>query len=399
MKDLVLSPNTEIIAASGVEGILAQIRPECKAKNLIKRVERLLLVDPSSACQRLFNASIHDLKEKVQIAGLDIAKEAARQHKLPPIARAEDIENYSVMRTIDLSYHMGLLTRPEWRRLLRTYDIRKDLEHEDDEYEAGVEDCVYIFKTCIDVVLSKDPIQLLELTDIQEIVEQDTPATLTDVVLEDFKLAPKPRQQEIYNFLIGVSLDKKKPDIVRQNCYNSLCTLSDMVRKNVRIASARHMVERIRRRVPEFVEMQVARASGILPYMKKAQTRNFFQEYMNLMEKVSFHWKKHQSHGELLRNLEEIGGLDNCPEELLDKFMEWLILGYIGEPGGYGMGANRPVFFSNIGAPISLRILRGTERNIGDRVEKLGDSSNRIKSARTNEYVARRFDSILDAVS
>ena len=24
---------------------------------------------------------------------------------------------------------------------------------------------------------------------------------------------------------------------------------------------------------------------------------------------------------------------------------------YIGEPGGYGMGVNRPVFYSNVGAP------------------------------------------------
>ncbi len=397
-KLLMIAPNTEIIEASGVRSILAQVRPEWQAKNLLKRVERLLPVDPSSACQRLFNASIHDLKEKIVVAGLDIAEEAAKQHKLPPLSKAEDIENYSVMRTIDLAYRMGLLSRPEWRRLLRAYDIRKDLEHEDDEYEAGVEDCVYIFKTCIDVVLSKDPVQLLKLTDIKEIVEEASPSTLTDAVLEDFEHAPEPRQHEIYKFLIGTSSDPKKPDIVRQNCYNALYSLSDLVQKNVLINTAREMVERIRRRVPELAEIRVAWAAGTLPYLKKAQLRDFYQAYLELMKRTSFHWKHHSSHGELLRNLEEVGGLDHCPEELLDEFLEWLVLCYIGEPGGYGMGIQRRVFYSNVGAPISMRILSDSEEKLEKRVVKLRKSSKRVKAACANEHVARRFEEILDAV-
>ena len=158
---VVINPSSELIEASGVGSLMARIRPHWKAKQLVQRVERLLTTDPSSACQRLFNASIHDLREKVVVAGLDLAAEAAKQHKLPPVTKAEDIEEYSVLRIIDLSYRMGLLSRPEYKRLLRAYDIRKDLEHEDDEYEAGIEDCVYIFATCIDVVLSKDPLHLI----------------------------------------------------------------------------------------------------------------------------------------------------------------------------------------------------------------------------------------------
>ena len=397
-KALILSPNTELIEASGIGNIMDQIRPEWQAKNLIKRVERLIPVDPSSACQRLFNASIHDLKKKIIIAGLDIAQEAAKQNKLPPLSRSEDIEGYSVMMVINLSYRMGLLSRPEWRRLLRVYDIRKDLEHEDDEYEAGVEDCIYIFKTCIDVVLSKDPVHLIKLTDVKEIVEKPSPSAITDAVIEDFKHAPKPRQHEIYKFLIGASLNPKQPDIVRQNCYNTLCRLRNFTRDGVLTDTAREMVERIRRRVPELTEMFVASAAGILPYLKKAQIRDFYQSYIDLMNQKSFHWKSHKSHGELLRNLEEIGGLDYCPNELLDEFLEWLILCYIGEPGGYGMGINRRVFYSNIGAPISLRILKNTEVKIGRRVEKLIKSSRQIKAACTDEHVARRFESILDAL-
>ena len=60
----------------------------------------------------------------------------------------------------------------------RCYEIRRDLEHEDDEYEAGIEDCVYMFRTCIDVVLSRDPVELLRVTDVKEIIEESTPAFL-----------------------------------------------------------------------------------------------------------------------------------------------------------------------------------------------------------------------------
>ncbi len=56
--------SAKMVIASGVDKLLAQIRPEWQAKSLIRRVKNLLVVDPSSACQRLLNAAIHDLREK-----------------------------------------------------------------------------------------------------------------------------------------------------------------------------------------------------------------------------------------------------------------------------------------------------------------------------------------------
>lgn len=154
MGELVPAQNTAV-TSKAVQGLLAQIRPQWKAKSLIQRVEKLLPVDPSSACQRLLNATFHDLREKVVLAGLDIAKQAAELHKLPQVNKAEDVENYTNDRIIDLAYRMGLMNRSEWRRLKRCYEIRRDLEHEDDEYEAELQDCVYIFATCIEDVLSR----------------------------------------------------------------------------------------------------------------------------------------------------------------------------------------------------------------------------------------------------
>jgi hypothetical protein len=104
----------EIVAAAGAPALFGKIRPEWRAKGLIRRTTRLLEVDPSSACQRLFNAAVVDLRQKVIVAGLDIAKEAAARFKLPSITKEEDIsENYTVARIIDLAYRIGILGRPE----------------------------------------------------------------------------------------------------------------------------------------------------------------------------------------------------------------------------------------------------------------------------------------------
>lgn len=61
-----------------VPGLMQRIRPEWQARNLIERVRRILPVDPSSACQRLFNAAVRDLRGKILIVGAGIAGEAVK---------------------------------------------------------------------------------------------------------------------------------------------------------------------------------------------------------------------------------------------------------------------------------------------------------------------------------
>ena len=133
MKDdqsLIPAPNLEIILDSGVDSLLSMIRPHWQAKNLISRVKRLLPTDPRSACQRIFNASIHDLKEKLCLAGVDIVAEAAKLNKLPPISRSEDIEQYSPYNTIELAYRVVCYLAPkhedffEFTRYVVTLNMR-----------------------------------------------------------------------------------------------------------------------------------------------------------------------------------------------------------------------------------------------------------------------------------
>ena len=215
---LVPKEQYELTKKNIVDFWLEQIRPVWKARTLIDRVRQLIPVDLSSACQRLLNAAIHDLREKVFTAGIDIAQQVAKENRLPPIEKPEDVEEYSTARLLDLCYKMGILNRTEWRKLQRAYDIRRDLEHEDDQYQAGLEDCVYIFTTCIEIVLSRDPVQLLRVTDVKEVVEKPSAFVPGSQLLEDYRCAPQVRQEEIGKFLISSALDSTKPDIVRRNC-------------------------------------------------------------------------------------------------------------------------------------------------------------------------------------
>jgi len=393
---LIPAANEELIKASGADNYLSRIRPYWQSKNLIQRVQRLLAVDPSSACQRIFNATIYDLKEKIIIAGLDIASEASRQYKLPSINKQEDVENLSTSRVLELAYRIGLLTRPEYRKLMRVYDIRKDLEHEDNEYEAGIEDCVYIFKTTIDIVLSKDPIHLIKLSDFKEIVEQPEPATINKEVIEDYSSAPKQRQLNIYQFLFYSLLNDEHPEIIRQNCYNILSTIKEHTHKQVLLDLATEFNEKLGRRVPTLQEVRAAFVAGILPYLKSGLLSDFYKNYYKMMEEAGYSFRSHKQHGELLRNLKEVGGLDFVKEPTLTSMVRWLILCYIGEPSFGPYSIYRRTFYSNIGAPLSLEILKESKQDILSIVQDLSSKDKEVMTANLDKYVENRFQNIID---
>lgn len=396
--EIIPLPSAELVKAAEVPSLLAQIRPSWQTKNLITRVYRLLEVDPSSACQRLFNAAVHDLREKVVIAGADIASEAAKQYGLPTVAKAEDVENYSTAKLIDLSYRMGLLSRPEWRRMSRCYEIRRDLEHEDDEYEAGVEDCVYIFKMCIEVVLAVDPIHLLKVTDVKDVIEQSSPVVPAQSLLEDFARAPHSRQEEICRFLISIALDKGQPDIVQQNAYVVLIGLQSSVHNAVKLRLAQHFQERIGRTKLDKRHVRVAVAVGVLPYLRRTQIADFFESVYAHMERVGSHWSSNSEHGELLRSFQEVGGMKYCPPIQREKILKWLVLTYLGEPGGKTRFGNvRHVFYSNTGAPLIRNIVSVTRQLIAEDLRALRFDKD-VVSKCANPHIARRFEELLDLV-
>lgn len=378
-----------------VGNLLARIRPEWQGRSLVERVQKILPVDPSSACQRLFNAAIHDLREKVVIAGIDIAKEAAKTSNLPSIEDAEDVQQYSTSNLVDLCYRMGLLNRAEWRRLHRAYEIRRDLEHEDDEYEAGLEDCVYIFKTTIEIVLSRHPTNPLRVTEVKELVESADDLAPSADLLADYQKAPQPRQEQICRYLVSTALSKEQPDIVRQKAIELLRRLEQLTHHQVRLAIAAAIQERIGRHGLDLATAKVAHAIGAIPYLKQTQIADFFTRYLKRMNDVGPHWTKSSEHTQLLEDLEDVGGLEHCPEDFLAPCASWLVLAYIGEPGGYGMGVNRPVFFSNSAAPIIRRMLQRPAAHVR-RALHAAATSKTVKAAVVSKYISRRLEDLLD---
>lgn len=399
--EIVQAPaKADIVRASGANRLLAQVRPEWQARSLIQRVNNLLPVDPSSACQRLFNAAIQDLRQKILVGGLDIAREAAERDRLPQVSRPEDIlEEYSTSRVIDLAYRMGILTRPEWRRVTRCYEIRRDLEHEDDQYEAEVEDVIYIFKTCTEVILSRDPIQPLRLADVEKLIESPEPAVAAPEFLAEYEAAPEPRQLRIIEYLVNTALDSRRPDILRQNAVEALRVFSPITRTPVKIELGQMLQARIGRDRLELVVAKVAAAAGILPYLKQRQTRQFFGWMLDRFKATSYHWRQFDAHGDLLDDLEDIGGLNASPDDIRRELILWMTLCFLGEPGGYGtLGRNRPVFYSDTAAPKIRTQFAAAGRLLAPDLEAVANDD-RVKAATKNEYIARRYEKLVDVVA
>jgi len=399
-KELVPTVKGELVAVSGVDAMLSSVRPAWQAKGLIERVRRLLPVDPSSACQRILNAAIHDLREKILVAGIDIANETAARLKLPPVQQSEHVmDSYSVTHILDLAHGMGLLTRPEWKRIKRAYEIRRDLEHEDDEYEAQVEDCVYMFRSAIEIVLSRDPVQILKVSDVKALVQSPSRVTPTAQFIEDFKTAPDLRQKEIGDFLVSQALSEKNPDIVRENSVACLSVFNATIRNTVKIGLAASLESRLNRSPMDMQHARVAASGGFFPYLSGSLVKEFCLNYAKSLWAVGYGWQQNMKHGEILGELEEIGGLVICPSEPREDIVLWMTLCYIGEPGGYGWsGRHRLVFYSNTGAPLIRRLFTSAGEVIRDDLDKSRQEP-RVRAALGYQPIARRFESLVDCVT
>jgi hypothetical protein len=127
-------------------------------------------------------------------------------------------------------------------------------------------------------------------------------------------------------FLVSTALNKTQPDIVQQNSYNALYTLREHTQTQVLLDSSKDLVDQIGKKAPELRVVRVAIAAGLFPYLRKTQIKELFSAYLAHMRQVGHHWKKHAEHGELLRNFQELGGLQHVPDEQLTDYLEWLVL-------------------------------------------------------------------------
>jgi hypothetical protein len=281
----------------------------------------------------------------------------------------------------------------------RAYDIRRDLEHEDDEYEAQVEDCVYVFSACIDTVLSRDPIELIRVADVRAAIDSADRISLTRDLLEDYGRAHEVRQTDIVRMLIGVARSDKQPDIVRQNAMEVLGDLEPLTKDKVKIAVAAEIHESLKGRPLQPVEMKVCASAGIVPYLKQGRVAAFFADFARDISKISPDWGSYSRHPAILNLIEDYGGLRVIPADQLRPIMSWLVRCYLGEKGGYGpYGRNRAVFNSDVAAPIIERLMNAST---GDKVRSaLEDAAGekRVQALVEFKPIARRLERLRDLV-
>jgi hypothetical protein len=201
----------DMVASGKVSLLMTQVRPQWHAKGLVEQVRFHFPIDPSGACRWLLSATIEDLREKVIIASVDIAGETAIAHRLPLVDKPNDVENYPTAKLLNLCYHMGLLTQSQWRRLIWAYDIRHDLERKDSECNVGIEGLIYVFRVCVEAVLSRDPVVLFKVSEIKQIIEAQE-LTEADGPLEDYESAPDTRQEDIHCDEEVVEDHRRTPD-------------------------------------------------------------------------------------------------------------------------------------------------------------------------------------------
>jgi hypothetical protein len=279
--------------------------------------------------------------------------------------------------------------------LHRCYEIRRDLEHEDDEYEATVEDCVYIFKTCIEVVLRQDPIELIKLSDVRAAISSPTRFAPSAEMITNYEKAPHPRQLEIVDLLVNTALDSGKPDILRQNSMELLRSYKALTLTTVKVEIAEDLQKRISKKPLDLTTMKVAYAAGLIPYLKQSQVREFFESCYARFESAGHNWNRYAEHAKLFDDFEDIGAFTHCPGQVGRKFILWFTLCYLGEPGGYGMGANRPVFFSNSAAPRIEALFKRFGETLLDDYEAARNDK-RAKAAVQDKHIARRAERLLE---
>jgi hypothetical protein len=183
----------------------------------------------------------------------------------------------------------------------------------------------------VEVVLSQDPIELIKVVDIQAAIDSPDRFTPSAEMIENYRKAPHPRQLQIVELLVHTSLDSKKTDIVRQNAMEVLRHYNELTLPQVKIEMAEALQQRISKKPLELVTVKVTYGAGILPYLKQKQVAEFFAGFLARFEAVGYHWIHHGEHGKLFDDFEDVGRLRYCPDALLEGFLLWMALCYLGE--------------------------------------------------------------------
>ncbi|MFH8738283.1 hypothetical protein [Streptomyces sp. NPDC017964] len=85
-------------------------------------------------------------------------------------------------------------------------------------------------------------------------------------------------------------------------------------------------------------EVDVVRENA---YLVVQELKDLFAKRLDKLTRIGHRWTNHEEHGPVLRLFEEFGGLTAIFDDAVKQgIVSWMVLCYIGEPGGYGAGIN-----------------------------------------------------------
>jgi hypothetical protein len=111
-----------------------------------------------------------------------------------------------------------------------------------------------------------------------------------------------------------------------------------------------------------------------------------YSNIAKILETIDFSFRQNKSHGKLFRLIREVGGIRFCPDEAIIPILRWLVLCYIGEPGGYGRGKSRTVFFSNTGAPLAMEMMKNSGKNLKDYLNQIKNEDADVRRLMQDEF-------------
>jgi hypothetical protein len=235
----------------------------------------------------------------------------------------------------------------------------------------------------------------VKVTDFKELIEQASAVVPDRVFLEDFQNGPQPRQEEILKFLISQALDKSISDVVQQNAHTCITYLRPRTQAAVLARIGDYLQNKAGRTIDTRMA-RVAQAAGVFPYLRQSARISFFEEFFSNMEKVGTRWNAHENHGDLLRSFIEVGGLENCPQGIRHAILKWLVITYVGTPGGRTQyGYVRHVFYSNSAEPLIKQIISKAVPVIQDDLKALRDDKD-VNRVLCTDHISRRFEALID---
>jgi hypothetical protein len=139
---------------------------------------------------------------------------------------------------------------------------------------------------------------------------------------------------EILKFLVATALKPDNPDVVRQNAYAMLRHLQSVTRTPAKLELAKHMQEKVGRQGLTLILFKLSNVAGVLAYLKDSSRRDFFAAYLHRLTAIGDGWRAYAKHREPLEELEDVGGLSHCPDDVARSLLRWMTLCYVGTRGG-----------------------------------------------------------------